>query len=260
MHDFTITLYALEGDGVSVRADIFATKVQKTVAALNRADKASNDGKKTAVLVVESLEYASASISFRERVSGSAAIRSSGAALLIAAISSINTNPENISPIYKSFLPYAQSLVTGLDKKFSHAVISGKSGEKIRVDNFFSSQVEIALRSNQMKESMYFSGIEDGAFDGQIKVLDDRGEMPRGKIILTAGGQEIDCIFKKDMIENIRVSQRVSVEGSAYYSSTSLLPQRVFVRSITKIDNNADLSRWRSAFKFDDSEDSWGGN
>ncbi|GAN61985.1 hypothetical protein [Acetobacter indonesiensis] len=114
-------------------ADIFTAKIQKTVAALNRADKASNDGKKTAIPVIDNLEYTSASVSFRKRVSGSTAIRSSGVAPLIAAISSVNTNPENISLTYHSFLHYAQSLTTGLDKKFSHAVISDKFEKNVSI-------------------------------------------------------------------------------------------------------------------------------
>lgn len=259
-YDLTIALYAIESDGASVRADVFASKMQAVVQAINKADKIANQNNRTATLVVDDLQYGSAIVSFRERVKSKGSVRVSGAALLMLVMEAISVTPSQLPEEYKNMLPKVVPLVSDVEKKFSHAVISGRAGNTIRIDGYFAERLKIAQHAVKDEENMFFSGVENGAFDGSIKLVDTRGDINRGKIILTAGGKEVDCIFSKEMLPIIKesISQRVSVFGMAYYSPSSLLPDRIEIKSIDSIKMDADLTRWKSSFDLSGIEDSWG--
>ena len=68
-------------------------------------------------------------------------------------------------------------------------------------------------------------------------------------MILTAGGKEIDCIFKRDDIPVLRENfeRRAHVEAVAHYDGENLLPVRLDVKRITPISIDPDLDRWRGA-------------
>jgi hypothetical protein len=75
--------------------------------------------------------------------------------------------------------------------------------------------------------------------------------MLRGKLILSAGGREIDCVMNKDCVPEARGSfdKRVVIEGTAHYDGVSQLTSRIDVRTIRIISDKADLLRWRGAFR-----------
>src|ERR1700731_4021077 len=68
-------------------------------------------------------------------------------------------------------------------------------------------------------EREWFKGIAAGSFDGEIKAADLRGALPQITIVLTAGGNEIDCICREEHIEAIRaaLNRRARVYGQAIY-------------------------------------------
>ena len=102
-------------------------------------------------------------------------------------------------------------------------------------------------------------GTAMGVFDGIIQEIDARGTLVRGKITLTAGGREIDCVFRRDDIASLRDSfdRRARVEAIAHYDGVSLLPVRLDVKAIKIIKTNPDLVGWRGKLKRPSQPSEW---
>ena len=87
-------------------------------------------------------------------------------------------------------------------------------------------------------------------FDGVLKEIDSRGILVRGRLILTAGGKEIECLFKREDIPKLRENfeRRARVEAKAHYDGENLLPVRLDVKRIEPIIDAPDVGRWRGVF------------
>jgi hypothetical protein len=147
-------------------------------------------------------------------------------------------------------------LVRSVGKSFSHGEIAFDGNNIIRIDDYLAQQFEkVTARKNgkleQLTHSSSFEGIAMGTFDGVIQELDSRGTLVRGKLTLTAGGKEIDCVFLREDIGALRESfdKRARVEAIAHYDGESMLPVRLDVRTITVVNANSDLARWKGRLK-----------
>jgi hypothetical protein len=80
--------------------------------------------------------------------------------------------------------------------------------------------------------------------------VDLRGALPEVKLILIAGGKELDSVFRDIDIEHIRgaLNRRVRVEGIAFYDGRAGLPSCIEGTSINLINEPGDFTRWRGAF------------
>lgn len=103
----------------------------------------------------------------------------------------------------------------------------------------------------QKSADKFYRGVASGGFDGFLKEIDARGTMLRGKLVLSAGGVEIDCVMNKERVPEARESfdKRVVVNGTAHYDGANQLPSRIDVRTILIVRENADLLKWRGAFR-----------
>jgi len=97
----------------------------------------------------------------------------------------------------------------------------------------------------------WYDGASFGSFDGILNYVDTRGALPQIKLTLSAGGKEIDGICNREDIDALGdvLDSRVRVYGRAIYASSSPLPLRIEVSSITPIKKDGDLTRWRGAFR-----------
>ena len=97
-------------------------------------------------------------------------------------------------------------------------------------------------------------GITEGgqlaSFDGELKEIDNRGRILRGKLILSAGAVEIDCVMNKERVPEAREAfdKRVIIEGTAHYDRDQQLPTRIDVSTIRSMGDRSGLLRWRGAF------------
>jgi hypothetical protein len=84
--------------------------------------------------------------------------------------------------------------------------------------------------------------------------------MLRAKLVLTAGGLEIDCVMNKDRVPEARNSfdKRVVIEGAAHYDGVRQIPSRLDIKSLRVVGDESNLLRWRGVFKSDvDINDDW---
>ena len=250
--EITLTIHGLEVDNGNVRADVFLTKFRALLGFLKRADKITNE-KKAHDYVIVALQTASAHATLRERVTIKKVVPASSVRYGRGAIESVYNGDRNIARFPASFIESLKPLVSDSGKKFSHGEISFAGNNVIRIDDYLEKQFERAVRRVQGAEiepDNFFTGIAIETLDGVVKELDARGTLVRGKLILTAGGKEIDCVFSSSDLPLLRESfdRRARVEAIAHYDGESLLPVRLDVKRLTLVGGK-DLARWRGALK-----------
>jgi len=253
--EVSFKLYGLlhEKDG-AVRADVFAKKLADFVSGLKAADKFVN-GKKAVNHLITDLEYGSAVARIAEQVySTTATFDTSGIEYyqkIANDISKGNPVPED-TPV--AVLKSLAKLGDGADKTFSHGEIQMPDNDItiVRLDDFFDKRADGILQKFTAPDDVvkYFEGTSFGEFDGTIKEVDLRGKLFSAKLILTAGGLEVDCICNSVSVKNLRESlnKRVIVQAAAMYNGDKKLPERLDIKLITPVSDSGDLRKWRGAF------------
>jgi len=247
----TLTLHGLAVDNGLVRADVFLEKFRALLTSLRIADATLN-GRKSHEVIITDLKISSATARVREKVSVRRKAPAFASPLVAEALCAVYNGDRHIdrypADLIKSFEP-----LTKVDsKRLSHGEIGFTSNNVIRIDEYLARQTARAIdRVKGVADNVerHFEGASIGVFDGVLKELDSRGILVRGKLILTAGGREVECIFKRDDIPTLRENfeRRARVEAMAHYDGIDLLPVRLDVKRIEPIGVNTDLARWRGA-------------
>ena len=150
---------------------------------------------------------------------------------------------------------YLEKLSRGANEQFGYGELWINGHTLVRVDSFLQDQGRAAMglppKVAAPEEPNWFRGIARSSFVGQILEADFRGALPQGKLILAAGGREIDCVFRDIDVEELRnylKGPRVRVEGRAIYDGKFGLPRRVEVSLITPLIATGDFARWKGSF------------
>lgn len=150
---------------------------------------------------------------------------------------------------------HISKLATGSHRNFGYAEVWTANDNIVRVDDLLVHQSRAIVDPPKALESDihsdWFKGQAFGSFDGTVLEADLRGSLPSIKLVLSAGGEQIDCICRSDDIEMIRsaLKRRVRLYGEAVYDGRSGLPKRIQVSEITPIIEGGDFMRWRDAFE-----------
>jgi hypothetical protein len=258
----TFELHGLDVDARKVRADVFCQKLRTLLAGLREADKFVN-GKPGFIYIISALNTAnSVGITIRQKQRR----RGLGHSAILAyetAAQAIYDGDRSVARYPERLIFQIGKLGDGALRTFSHAEIAFENDNVIRVDDFLVRQSEVAAETLAESGSQilqpakrHYRGIALGSFDGELKEIDSRGTVLRGKLILSAGGAEIDCVMHKDRVPEAREAfdNRVIMEGAAHYDGEQQLPTRIDVATI-KIVRNRGLLRWRGAFAAPDQDD-----
>ena len=248
----TLTVHGLQADNDFVRAEVFLEKFRALLKSLKISDSAVN-GKKSHDIIITGLQIGSAEATIREKISVRKSLQIRFATPYFSQALNAVYNGDRYLDRYpkdliKSFEPLAK-----IDKRFSHGEIAFGDGKVIRIDEYLSKQTSRALKRFETGDETverYFEGISFGMFDGVLKEIDSRGILVRGTLILTAGGKEIECLFKREDIPKLRENfeRRARVEAKAHYDGENLLPVRLDVKRIEPIIDAPDVGRWRGVF------------
>jgi hypothetical protein len=252
--DLTLTLHGLDVDNGKVRADVFAEKFGILLASLKAADRFANSKKKSHEYIIETLESGSIHAIVRESVSVKKRIPAPSIPVVRDALKAVYNGEKAVERFPREIVRDIGLLTKDVGKKFSHGEVGTAKDNLVRIDDYLARQAlkaEERFRTDfaKIKPRRFFEGVSLGTFDGIVKEMDARGQLVRGKLILTAGAKEIDCIFRRDDLPKLKVSfdLRARVEALAHYDGESLLPVRLDVRSITLTEEKSDLLRWRNA-------------
>ncbi|MBS0268204.1 MAG: hypothetical protein JSS54_04385 [Proteobacteria bacterium] len=248
-----------------VDARVFAAKLSSLVQALSKTDKRRN-GHKCLQFVISDLKISSAVAEIAEKPAS---------AKYFAQYSSVSAVYETLEAVYNgqtssllhepTLLSALKRLSSGANKDYSHLEIYVDQDEStaVRVDDFFEKQISLveAAREDLLATAKQrrFVGTAHASFDGILKEVDLRGAVRRAKLILTAGGAEIDCVCNSVEVPELRESldKRARVSGIAHYDVSSALPIRVDIKNIKLVKDAADLIKWRGAFKIHNDTEEW---
>lgn len=246
----SLTIHGLGVDNGDVRADVFVDKLKALIDSVRVADSHVN-GRKSHNLIVTDLASASAHATIQERVSVKRKV-SNASPLVGQVLSAIYEGDQRVDRFPSTLVEALAPLAKDVSKRFSHAEIDFGKGNVIRIDDYFAKQMERALRRIQGDDELdnaAFNGTTFATFDGVVMEIDARGNLMRGKLILTAGGKELDCVFRKEDVAEMRNSfnKRARITAIAHFNGTDKLPDRLDVRGVQPLKQEADLSRWRGA-------------
>ena len=219
--EITLELHGLDEDNRIVRANVFAQKFRELLSALAIADKLAND-KPGFNYVITGLKLGSASVTVREKQRRRERAYASAIRYFEDTASAIYNGDRILERQSPNLVRSVQKLSSGVGKKFQHAEIAFEDNV-IRIDDFLQRQANVAYELATLPElkrsDQFYRGIANGSFDGILKEIDARGTMLRGKLVLSAGGLEIDCVMNKERVRQAGESfdKRVMVEGAAHY-------------------------------------------
>jgi len=251
-------MHGLQGaDDEGVPAAVFAQKLGALVRGLRAADAALN-GKSRHDYVITDLRMGSAIVELRELRPHPAHLipPTSGIEAFDICVEAVQIGKVDEAQRFGATPKHIQQLARGSGNKFGYGELWLDRDQPLRVDEFLFEQSRKFIEGPRFDTYLptrhkWYSGIAHGIFDGVVKGVDLRGALPEVKLVLTAGGRQIDCIFRNVEIEAIRhaLDRRVRVEGTAYYDGSSGLPRRLEVNAIHSVAKPRDFTRWRGTFE-----------
>ena len=225
---------------------LFATKLTQLISALEAADTIANgDAIHDYVLANMHMSEPTAILSEIPRaqdMDGKSAIP-----IFNDAVDCIKVHDSARIIRLSSVVNRISKLTGGAESRFGFAEIR-TANDVTRVDDFLRKRAREAKKSTK---GAWYDGAAYGSFDGVLQFVDLRGALPQIKLTLSAGHKEIDCLCRREAIEELGdvLNNRVRIYGKAIYSSASPLPIRVEVTSIEPVKKDGDLMRWVGAFK-----------
>ncbi len=170
-------------------------------------------------------------------------------------IKSINSSGIGIIKLLKS-------LCKGVGKSFSHAEfgLEGKKFSKILIDKHF--QKNVKLTSEKLENQLpNFIGTALESYDGELKEVDLRTNIPKAKLILFAARKELQCYCESIPIQTLRASldKPVTVFAKATYEGDKRLPVRLDITNIEILKKPGKFSDWQGKFdlSYPGPEDIW---
>ena len=245
--------------GERVPASVFAQKLAVLVRALRAADAAVN-GRVTHDYVISDLQIGSALVELREEEIKKPDLitKQSSITAFEDCVEAIRQGTVERAQFFGKCPRYVSQLAKGSGYRFGYAELWLEKENPVRVDEFLYEQSTAVAEPFkqffpvvQEVEPRWYRGMAHGTFEGVVKGVDLRGALPEVKLILAAGGKQIDCIFRGLEIERIReaLDRKVRVEGTAFYDGRSGLPRRVEVTRIDLAKPVGDFTRWKGSFE-----------
>lgn len=262
--ELTLTLHGLDAFNEDVDAVVFSRKLGAFLKGIRHSDMAVNGGKIRHKLLLSELKKNTATASVREQVYVRGPPPASAMAFYSRAVDAIyNKRPEARS-LPANLLQDIVSLNRGAGYSFAFGELKSNGGQLIRIDSYLGKVVdslvaEIATANRVAPNpERKFTGIAFGSFDGVLKAVDLRGEVKQGKLILTAGGREIECTLNALTRAELQAAldSRVMAFGRAHYDQSSGLPVRLDLTKAELIPSceGADLGKWKGAFNIPESQ------
>lgn len=242
-----------EGQSKPVDGLVFASKLGTMIRAMRAADRAKS-GDARFNYAIHDLKPTSALVELIEVPVKGDFLSTSSVASFSECIFAIQDGRADAALKYGTCAHYVSQLASGSGSRFGYGEILANGFEPIRVDNFLQERTRTIVEKAKEQSQEWFQGVAFGSFDGRVEEVDLRGSLPQIKLLLSAGGREIDCVLRNFSTDEIRLmlGHRVRLSGRAFYDGREGLPVRIAVSSadaVRVIDGGQDFTRWRGAFE-----------
>jgi hypothetical protein len=247
-----------------ISAAVFGQKLVQLAGAIVAADVAVNDGKRVHAYVVKELHTSTPTAILKERSlarQGTFFPRNSGLRAFRRCAQAIIGGDRATAAQYGACARRIRRFATGAPKRFGYGEIWAEDSQVLRVDTFLAERAARAVDPEEQiltaraiqapsMRRQWFEGITQGTFDGTIKAVDLRGTLPEIKLILSAGGEQIDCVCKDSDVPKIgaALNRRVRLSGRAIYDRSSPLPIRLEVSEFEILADLGDFMKWSGSF------------
>lgn len=247
-----------------IAASVFGQKLGQLSSALAAADVAVNAGKRVHEYVIKELHTTTPTAILKERpIARQLKLfpRHSGVRAFRDCARAIIGGDRATAGRYGACASRISKFASGAPKRFGYGEIWAEDEPVLRVDTFLAERAARAVDPEEQPMTVdavgapsmhrrWFEGNTQGAFDGTIKAVDLRGTCPEIILILSAGGDRIDCVCKDSDVPKIGASlnQRVRLSGRAIYDSSSPLPIRLEVLDFEILSDLGDFMKWSGAF------------
>lgn len=247
-HQIELRVHGLTvADHGRVPGRVFANKLRQLVSALEASDELAN-GRAVHEYVLAGMHMSQPTARLKEvsRAEFSDNQVRSAIPTFNEAVDAVTVNDGRALRL-RPVIHHISEMTAGSTKKFGFAEVE-TSNSVIRIDDFLRRR---AVTAKKAARGGWYEGAAFGSFDGRLNYVDNRGALPQIKLTLTAGGKEIDCVCPRDLIDELgqAIDHRVRIYGRSIYSSGSPLPIRVEVKQITRLNDGADLTKWRGTIK-----------
>ncbi len=238
-----------------IPASVFQTKLREILAALRRADATLNRHRPHRYLISK-LQPGSATVGILEwPANPQKPPNVSSVAAVVECADAVYRSNFVVAHRFANLVKSIAEICAGAGEKFSHIDMEAESEPAVRADDFLFGQANRFLLESRLgkrllqdpEKNRLYVGESRESYDGEIKEVDLRGRLARGKLVLSGVHRELDCVFRNVGIDQLReyLDRRVWAEGQAIFDGSSPLPGRFEIDRIRLIGAAGDLTLWR---------------
>ena len=173
-----------------------------------------------------------------------------------------NGKGHTIEKSNKEVAELIKEICTGVKQSFSHAEfgIDGEESSTVLLDKSF--QEKAKKTTDELRKTYpLFKGTVYESYDGYLKEVDLRNDIPKARLVLFVNKIDLKCNCKSIPITTLRNSldKPVTVYAKAIYNGISRLPTLLDLTRIDILKQAKNLSDWQGKFElpYRDPNDIW---
>jgi hypothetical protein len=236
--EIRVLIRPLEAPGFEpelIPAQLFKRIFDAFLAALIAADRELHAKRVSSQFFVSHLAYGSCEFGIIEKQKSTGASGGSAIEFLRRCAGRVYRSDYQILLRYPRLMRAFDRIVKAID--LAYVVLVQYNDTELPLDAFFCRQVDRVGRLNEAPSGtdVWFAGTAITSFEGRLEAIDYRGPVWKGRLTLSGGETQLECVFDKSKGEdafNPFGNKAVCVTGRAIYTGDSQLPERLQVLTI----------------------------
>ncbi len=243
--EIRVVIRPLEAPGFGpepVPAQLFKRIFDAFLAALIAADRELHAKRVSSQFFISHLAFGSCEFGIIEKQKSTAASGGSAIEFLRLCAGRIYRSDYQILLGRPRLMWAFDRIVKAIDPAF--VILFQHQDTELELDAFFCRQVDRVgrLGGTPSRTDVWFSGVAISSFEGRLEAIDYRGPLWKGRLTLSGGEIQLECVFDRSMGEdalNPFGNKIVSVAGRGIYTGDSQLPERLEVLTVEELAQGA---------------------
>ena len=220
-----------------IPAQLFKRIFDAFLAALVAADRELHAKRMSSQFFISHLAYGSCEFGIIEKQKSTGASRRSAIEFLRRCAGRVYRSDYQVLLRHPRLMRAFDRIVKAIDP--AYVVLVRYNDTELPLDAFFCRQVDRVGRLNDAPSGtdVWFAGAAITSFEGRLETIDYRDPVWKGRLTLSGGETQLECVFDKSKGEdafNPFGNKIVCVTGRAIYTGDSQLPERLQVLTIEK--------------------------